>query len=479
MTVSFERKILIGYIINLIVIIALGFIYWKKMPLSINTVWHWVSLVLIMLSIGMLTTVFFILKAQLKEKKQSTEELYKNQKLLQSIMDNTTNAISVKKINGEYLLVNKRYQSLFETKGADLIGKTNADFLPKDVAERYRSADLDVVKTGKDIQVEESIEVSGETHTFLSVKFPLRDTSNRIYAIGTISTDITERKNASESLKAADAFFNISIDSLVIASDDKFIKINPSLSKLLGYSDEELLSQPFTTFILPEDIEKTEEEIKKLKKGTNLVNFKNRWVCKDKSIKWLSWNATADKTTGVLYAIVTDITEKIKLEEEKENTMNALYESQQKLNMILENITDGVLVANTNKEVILANDVANALFGTEDDSEISINFSDHFKVLFPDGNKTFPVQDLPAERALKGEITDNIDVLLKELSTQKMRRVLLSGRPIIDHENNVVALVVTIKDISRYKKLEEELEQKDLDNRQLIGFKTKKKKTTK
>ena len=479
MTVSFERKILIGYIINLLVIIILGLIYWKKLPLSINTLWHWISLALIMLSLSMLTVVFFILKAQLKAKKISREELQKNQKLLQSIIDNTTNAISVKKINGEYLLVNKQYQSLFETKEADLIGKTNEDFLPKDVAERYRGADLDVIKTGKDIQVEESIEVSREAHTFLSVKFPLRDTSNRIYAIGTISTDITERKNMSESLKASDAFFNMSIDSLVIASEDTFIKINPSLSKLLGYSDEELLSQPFTTFIFPEDIAKTEEEIKKLKEGTNLVNFKNRWVCKDKSIKWLSWNATADKTTGILYAIVSDITEKLKLEEEKENTLNALYESQQKLNMILENITDGVLVANTNKEVILANNVANALFGIEDDSKISINFSDHFKVLFPDGKKTFPVQDLPAERALKGEITDDIDVLLKDLSTKKIRRVLLSGRPIIDHEHHVVAVVVTIKDISRYKKLEEELEQKDRDSRQLIGFKTKKEKTQK
>lgn len=479
MTVSFERKILIGYIINIVVIIALGLIYWRQLPLSANKLWHWVSLVLIVLSVGMLTTVFFILKAQLKAKKESGEALQKNQKLLKAIIDNTTNAISVKKINGEYLLVNKQYQLLFKAEEANIIGKTNAEFLPKAIADRYRSADLDVVKLGKATQVEEIIDISKKPHTFLSVKFPLKDILNRVYAIGTISTDITERKTVSESLKAADAFFNMSIDSLVIATHTKFIKINPSLSKLLGYTDAELLSQPFANFIFNEDVEVTENEIKKLKKETHLINFKNRWVCKDGSIKWLSWNATADKTTGTLYAIVTDITEKLKLEEEKENTLNALYESQQKLNMILENITDGVLVANTNKEVILANDVANMLFGIADDSKISINFSDHFKVLFPSGKKTFPVQDLPAERALVGETTNNIDVLLKDLSTHKMRRVLLSGRPIIDNENKVAAVVVTIKDISRYKKLEEELEQKDKDARQLIGFKNTKQKKTK
>lgn len=479
MKVSIERKILLGYIVNTIVIIALGLIYWRQMPLSYNKMWHSISLVLIVLSIGMLTTVFFILKAQLKAKNESEEELQKHQKIVQSIIDNATNAISVKKINGEYILINKQYQSLFESKETNLIGKTNADFLPKDIADKYRSADLDVIKAGKDIQVEEIIETSDGPRTFLSVKFPLMDASNRVYAIGTISTDITERKNLTESLKAADAFFNMSIDSLVIASQNKFIKINPSLSKLLGYSVEELLSEPFATYIFPEDVELTEEEIKKLKKGINLVNFKNRWVCKDGSVKWLSWNATADKTTGKLYAIVTDITEKLKLEEEQENTLNALYESQQKLNMILENINDGVLVANTKKEVILANDVANALFGIEDDSKISINFSDHFKVLFPDGKKTFPVQDLPAERALVGEITDNLDIVLQNKVSKEMRRVLLSGRPIIDSENNVVAVVVTIKDISRYKKLEEELEQKDRDSRPKIGFKNTKRKKVK
>jgi PAS domain S-box-containing protein len=449
------------------------------MPLSTNTLWHWISLVLILLSLGMLTTVFFILKAQLKAKKQSEEELQKNQKLLQSIIDNTTNTISVKKINGEYILVNKQYQSLFEAKEADLVGKTNADFLPKDIADKYRSADLDAIKAGKDIQVEEIIETTEGSRTFLSVKFPLKDNSNRVYAIGTISTDITERKTLSESLKAADTFFNMSIDSLVIASQNKFLKINPSLSRLLGYSDTELLTAPFEKFIFHEDVPLTEKQIEKLKKGTNLVNFKNRWVCKDGAVKWLSWNATADKATGKLYAIVTDITDKLKLEKEKEHTLNALYESQQQLNMILENINDGVLVANTNKEVILANDVANALFRIEDDSKISINFSDHFKVLFPDGKKTFPVQDLPAERALVGEITDNVDIILKDLETKEMRRVLLSGRPIIDNEGHVAAVVVTIKDISRYKKLEAELEKKDRDSRPKIGFKNIKPKKAK
>lgn len=477
MKISFEKKIVIGYIINVAVVFALGLIYLQQMPISNNTSWHWVSLVLIILSIGMLTAVFFILKGQFLAKKKFEEQLIKNENLLQSIIDNTTNPISVKKLNGEYILVNKQYQLIFESKEKNLIGKTNHDFLPKEIADAYRSSDLEAIKAEKEIHLEETLEQSDGTHTYLSVKFPLFDSSNRVYAIGNISTDITERKKIEQSLKAADTFFNLSIDSLVIASRNKFLKVNPSLSKLLGYSDQELLEKPFATFIHPEDISLTEKEIEKLETGTDLINFKNRWICKDNSIKWLSWNATADLNTGTFYAIVKDITEELKLKQEENEALNQIYESQQKLNMVLENISDGVIVANTDKQVVLANHIANDLFGIEDDTKIPFNFSDRFEVLFPDGKTTFPVQNLPTERALIGEITDDIDVLLRDLDTNAKHRVLLSGKPILNNKSQVAAVVVTIKDISQYKKLEEELEKKDLKSRTMIGFKKNKQKS--
>jgi PAS domain S-box-containing protein len=476
MKISFETKIALGFIVNLSAILALGLIYWSQISHANKTTLDWVSLVLIVLSLGMLTVVFFILKAQQKSNKIYEQELLKNKNVLQSIIDNTTNPISVKKLNGEYILVNKQYQLLFESKAKDLIGKTNHDFLPKEIADTYRSSDLEAIKAGKEIHIEETLEQLDGLHTYLSVKFPLFDASNRAYAIGNISTDITERKRVEQSLKAADTFFNLSIDSLVIASQDRFLKINPSLSKILGYTVPELLEKPFVTFILSEDVPTTKKEIEKLEEGNNLINFNNRWICKDGSIKWLSWNATADVNTGTLYAIVRDITEERELEEEKEKTLNELFESQQKLNMILENISDGVIVANANRQVILANHIANELFRIEDDSKIPINFSDHFEVLYPDGETTYPVQNLPAERALVGEVTDDIDILLKDLETNESRRVLLSGRPILDSKNHVVAAVVTIKDISRYKKLEEELKKRDLKNRTMIGFKKTKQK---
>jgi PAS domain S-box-containing protein len=470
MKISFKKIIPIGYFINILVVFALGFIYWNQFFKTSTKLWDWLFLLLIVLSLAMLTTIYFIIKAQLKARNKSDFQLLQNKKLLQSIIDNTTNPISVKKINGEYLLINKQYEILFNLKSENIKGKTDHDFLPKKIADQYRNSDLEVLKLSEEIQIEETIEQADGPHVYLAVKFPLFDEANRVFAIGTIATDITERKSIEQSLIAGNTFFNMSMDMLIIASQNMFIKINPALSKTLGYSENELKSKPFTNYILPEDILSTEKEIEKLQKGTSLVNFKNRWICSDGTIKWLTWNATADINTGLIYAIAHDITEQLKLKEEEQVALNELYASEQKLNLILENISDGVIVVNANKEVILANNMANALFGIEDDSKISANFSNHFELFFPDENKTFPEQNLPMERALLGEATDNIEVVLLNPVLKKKNNVLLSGRPIINTKNEVIAAVITIKDITQYKMMEAKLKTA-LKYRNLIGFK--------
>ena len=587
MKISLKSKIILGYIFNFIIILSLGFIYWNHILPDTPHFWDWISLTLIVLSLGLLTVVYFIIQSQLNARNEAEIKFLENRKLLQSIIDNTTNAISVKKINGEYLLINKQYETIYKLKDEDIKGKTDHDFLPKGMADSYRSTDLEAVKLEKEIQVEEVLEQSDGLHTYLAVKFPLFDAANRVFAVGTIATDITERINSQkllvagntffnlsmdmliissndtflkvnpatikilgyteqellgkpflsfvyakdidatlqevaklqlgeitanfenrfvckdgslkwlswatypdtetgllyavardvtakkeyeESLKGADTFFNMSVDILVVASKNEFIKINPSLSKVLGYSDLELKSKPFTTYIFPEDLAATEKALEELQKGTPLVNFENRWVRKDGDIKWLSWTATSDASSGILYAIARDITAQLKLEEEEQAALNDLYENEQKLNLILENISDGVIVANSNKKVVLANETANELFGTEDDTKISTNFSEHFELYFPDGKTIFPTQKLPMELALAGVPTDDVDIIIWNPKLLQKKRVLLSGRPILDQQNQVVAAVITIKDITKYRKLEEELKKTELKYRSLIGF---------
>jgi precorrin-3B methylase len=88
----------------------------------------------------------------------------------------------------------------------------------------------------------------------------------------------------------------------------------------------------------------------------------------------------------------------------------------------------------------------------------------------------FPSQNLPMERALSGKATNDIDIVLYNAVSREKKRVLINGRPLLDQDNNVIAAVVTLRDISKYKQLEQEQKKK---YRKLIGFKRQRKRTKK
>jgi len=476
---SFGKKIFLGFIINVVVVIAAAWIFLARInperDTAIDSKLEIIEIALFVLSIVLLIVVYFIIKSQLKAKENAQQLLEQNKQLLQSIIDNTSNPISIKKLNGEYLLINKNFGELFGTTNERIIGKTDYDFLPKEIAEMYRNSDLEVAKKLIELKSEETIMQKEGTHTYIAVKFPLYDETGRIYAIGGISTDITERKELENSLKAADTFFNMSFDVFTVAKNDHFIKINAAFTNTLGYTQKDMDEIKFMDLTHPDDRATSNEVLAEILKGKTVISFKNRVRHKDGTYRWLDWNSNIDLKEGIIYSAARDITETVELGMEQQKAVDELYDNEEKLRVIVENIGEGVIVANADKKVILANYMANDIFGIEEDDKISIDLTTHFELYFPDEKTIFPAQNLPMERAFNGEITDDVDVVLWDPASREKRRVLISGRPLVDQENNIVAAVITIKDISKYKKMEEELEETETKYRKLIGFKNENK----
>ena len=125
-----------------------------------------------------------------------------------------------------------------------------------------------------------------------------------------MARDISLRREVYKNLKEFAHFFNESKDLMCISDKHGyFLKVNKAFTDVLGYTSDELLAKPFFHFIHPEDIEKTQKELSQLSQGINTLNFENRYICKDGSIKWLNWSATPDNETGIGYASARDITE--------------------------------------------------------------------------------------------------------------------------------------------------------------------------
>ncbi len=114
-------------------------------------------------------------------------------------------------------------------------------------------------------------------------------------------------------------FFELSVDLLCISGPDGiFKKVNPSFTRVLGYTENELLSVPFLSFVHPDDISATLKIVEELAAGKKTVDFENRYKKKDGTHLILSWSATPDPRSGFTYAIARDVT----LQREKESRQN-------------------------------------------------------------------------------------------------------------------------------------------------------------
>jgi PAS domain S-box-containing protein len=106
-------------------------------------------------------------------------------------------------------------------------------------------------------------------------------------------------------------FFTLSVELLAIASFDGYFKqLNPTWSRTLGYSDEELVSRPVLDFIHPDDREaaRAEWQVRMREPTTGLIE--HRCLCKDSGYRWLSWSTTAFPAEGLIYIFARDVTQR-------------------------------------------------------------------------------------------------------------------------------------------------------------------------
>ncbi|MBX2977568.1 MAG: PAS domain S-box protein, partial [Ignavibacteriaceae bacterium] len=177
-------------------------------------------------------------------------------------------------------------------------------------------------------------------------------------AIQVVLRDITERKLAEQELRTSEKIFTHSIDMLCIAGFDGYFKVlNPSWSKVLGWSTEELLSKPWNDFVHPEDILKTDNIKSTIVDGKEIYQFENRYICKDGSIKWLAWNSFPYPEENIMFGVARDVTD-------KKSTEDTLRESEEKFRQLFENHSAvKLLIDPETNQIVDVNKAASRFYG--------------------------------------------------------------------------------------------------------------------
>ncbi|KJR41355.1 two-component hybrid sensor and regulator [Candidatus Magnetoovum chiemensis] len=187
------------------------------------------------------------------ERKRTDEVIRESWKRIQDIIDNAKAFIYLKDIQGRYIMVNKHFESYFFSNSENeevIIGKTDFDILPEDTARTFDNNDKLVLNKGIPLEVEETIKHNNTVRTYLSIKSPLYDKDNKIYAVCAISTDITERKQAEEEL----------------------IKYRQRLEELVKSRTEELSKANESLMLEIKERKKIEEDLIKAKEGAEAAN---------------------------------------------------------------------------------------------------------------------------------------------------------------------------------------------------------------
>jgi rsbT co-antagonist protein RsbR len=124
--------------------------------------------------------------------------LRERNELLTALMANSPIIVFVKDLEGRFLFVNKRFANLFQLSPDAMLGKTDFDIAPREIAEHVRANDRLVMEGKQPAEVEESVPMPDGVHVYLSFKFCLHNLQGHVYGIAGISTDVTELKRAEE-----------------------------------------------------------------------------------------------------------------------------------------------------------------------------------------------------------------------------------------------------------------------------------------
>lgn len=394
-----------------------------------------------------LTTLANSVMAQLELRKKNLELNHEVEKLAQGALETITQELNSYKIaldetssviitdeKGVINFVNDTTCSITKYSREELIGQDNrilnSGFHPKE----FFSNLWKTITAGSVWKNEIKNKAKDGTFYWVDTTIvPFLDDKGKPIKYVAIKRDITKQKQQENKIEQ---FFNLSLDYLCVANTAGFlITVSPTFSRELGFSDEELKAEPFFNFVHEEDIDKTRKEIDKLAQGITSINFETRFKCKNGDYKLLSWNASPNRETGLLYAIARDITISKKINEEN-----------RRLSLVAKGTDNIIIITDKDRRIEWVNEHFVTLTGYTLEEVIGKKPGKLLQYDNTDKNTVLQIKEaLNNQKSFKGEIKNRS-------KSGRTYWLGISISPVFDDNNELINFIAIESDITEKKR---------------------------
>ena len=199
---------------------------------------------------------------ELTHRRKVEQALMESEAFYQSLVETLPLAMLRKDLTGRFTFANRLLCEAFNRPLESIIGHSDHDFFPRELAEKYRADDRHVLEQRSTFETTEEFQTpAGDLRYTHVVKSPVYDSAGNLVGIQGIFSDVTEKERAERELVQTKARLQAVLDAAtqvsIISTDvDGVINlVNTGAERMLGYTKDEMLGKSPAMFHLISEVE--------------------------------------------------------------------------------------------------------------------------------------------------------------------------------------------------------------------------------
>ncbi|MDD2885085.1 MAG: PAS domain S-box protein [Dechloromonas sp.] len=319
------------------------------------------ALAFLLLAIGVAAWIIILRRAV----RLRTESHAKEKAQLRALINTLPDLVWLKSPDGVYLACNPKFERFFGAKEAQIVGKTDDDFVPKALADLFRENDQKAFESEGEVVNEEWVTFADDGHQELleTTKTPMYDSGGQLIGILGISHDITARKATEKALQDSEAryrgAFLASADSVNINrfEDGMYLEVNDAFLQVTGFQRDEVIGRTSTELAIWANPDDRKRLVDDLQRAGVCRNLETQFRKKNGDLVWGLMSASIMQLEGMpcILSITRDVTDRKKTEMELANYRDHLELLVKARTAELASAKEAAETANIAKSAFLAN----------------------------------------------------------------------------------------------------------------------------